>query len=64
MQCFDYSVIGTLVGTEDGQRLILAFFKDEFHIDINSDPSISTTQHGTTTDAVFMRGLQHLKSKV
>ena len=57
MQCLDYfksrlvigkrSVIGTLFATEDGQRLI-SFFKDEFDLDMNSDPSISTTQHRTT----------------
>ena len=68
MQYFDYfksrsvigpgpiksqSVIGTLVATKKGQRLV-AFFKDEFDLDMNSDKSISTTQYGTTIDAVFM----------
>ena len=48
------SVIGTLV----------ALFKDEFDLDMNSDPSISTTQHGATTDTIFMRGLEHLKSQL
>ena len=38
------SVVDTLVATEDGQRLI-AFFKDEFDLDMNSDPLfISATQ--------------------
>ena len=47
MQCLDYfksrSVIGTLVATENDQRLIV-FFKDEFDLllDMNSDPSIFT----------------------
>ena len=67
MQCLDYSncksrsVIGTLVATEDGKRLI-EFFKDEFDLDMNSDPSISTTQYGITIEAVFMREPKHLKS--
>ena len=57
MQCLDYSeswlvigtrpVIGTLVATENGQRLI-AFFKDEFDLYMHSDPFISTSQHRTT----------------
>ena len=61
MRCLDYfkfrsvdgtrSVIGTLVATEVGQRVI-AFVKNEFDLDMNSDPSISTTQHGTRIDAV------------
>ena len=33
------SVIGTLVATKDGQRHI-AFCKDEFDLDMNSDPAI------------------------
>ena len=58
-------VIGILFATEDGQTLI-AFFKDEFdlQLDMNSVPSISTTQHETTVDAVFQRGLKRLKSHV
>ena len=67
MQCLDYfksrSVIGTLVGTKDSQRLI-TFFKDKFDLDMNSDPSICTTQHGITIDVVFQRGLEHSKSEV
>ena len=51
MHCLDYSrsVIGTFVATEEGQKFI-AFFKYDFDLllDMNSDPSISTTQHGTT----------------
>ena len=31
---------------------------------MNSDPSISTTQHGTTIDVLFIQGLQHSKSEV
>ena len=52
MQCLDFSkswsvigtrsVIGTLVATEDGEWLV-AFFQDEFDLDMNTDPSISTT---------------------
>ena len=43
MKCLDCSklrsVIGTLVATEDGQRLI-AFFNDEFDLDMNfHDPA-------------------------
>ena len=57
MQCLDYfesrSVIGTLNATEDRQR---SFFKDEFELDMNSDLSISMTEHGTTIYAVFQRG--------
>ena len=57
MQCLDYSksrsVIGTLVETGD-----------EFDLGMNSDSSISTIQHGTTIDAVFMRRLEYLKSQV
>ena len=36
------SVIGKLLATEDDQRLI-AFFINEFDLDVNSEPSISTT---------------------
>ena len=57
------TVIAALVETEDGQRLI-AFFKDEFDLDMNSDPFISMTQHGITIDAVFMRKLEHSKLQI
>ena len=69
MQSLDYSksrsVTGTLIATEDGQRLI-AFFKDEFDLllGMNFALSISTIQHGTTIDAVFMRKLEYLNSQV
>ena len=68
MQCPDYSeprsVITILIVTEDPPRLI-AFFKNGFDLHTNyHDPSISTTQHGTTIDTVFMRGLYHLKSQI
>ena len=43
-------IIGTLVATENGQRLI-ALFKDELDMNYNSDPSISTIQHRTAIDA-------------
>ena len=33
-------------------------------VDMNSDPSISTIQQGTTIDAVFMQGFKHSKSQV
>ena len=46
-----------------GQRLIV-FLKDEFDLDKNSDHFISTTEHGTKIDTVFLRGLEHLKSEV
>ena len=61
MHYFYISIFTTLVATDDSQRLI-AFFKDEFDLDMNSDPSFSTTQHGTTINAVFMRGLENHKS--
>ena len=57
-------VIGTLVASEDGQRRLIAFFKDEFDLNTNSDLFISTSQHGTTTHAVFQQGLQNFKSQV
>ena len=48
--CLDYSksrsVIGTLIATEDGQRLV-ALFKVEFELDMNSDPCIFTTYRRT-----------------
>ena len=47
-------VIDTLVATKNDQRLI-TFFKDEFDLDMNTDPSISTTQHRTTINAVSER---------
>ena len=56
-------LIGTLVATKHDQRLI-SFFKGESDLDMSSDPSISMTQHETTKDGVFMRGLEHLKSQV
>ena len=46
------SVIDTLVAVKDGQSVI-EFFEKEFDLDMNSDPSISTTQHGTTIDVIF-----------
>ena len=62
MQCLYYSQsgIGTLVASKDGQRLI-AFFEDEFDFDMISDPSIPTTQHESTVNAVFIQGLENLK---
>ena len=59
------SVIGTRSIGRNGQRLIV-LFKDEFdlQLDMNSDPCISTNQHRTTIDVVFMRGIEHSKSQV
>ena len=67
MQCLDYfksrAVIGAFVATEDGQRLI-AFFKDEFDLDMTLIPPFPRPSSGTTIDAVFIRRLAHSKSQV
>ena len=63
MQYLDYFKSRSIIGPFTSQRLI-AFFKDEFDLGMNSDPSISMTQHGTKIDAVFQLGLEHLKSQV
>ena len=47
---------------EDSGPLI-NFLQEHLNLTINNDPTVSTTRHGTTIDAVFTRYLDNVNSK-
>ncbi|XP_044019405.1 uncharacterized protein LOC122859786 [Aphidius gifuensis] len=42
---------------------LVAFLRDEFHLEMNNDPSRTTTKSGTTNDIIFTRYLNNVQPK-
>lgn len=47
----------------ENSDVLINFLREDLNLSINNDPTVSTTRHGTTIDAVFIRYLDNVSTR-
>ena len=46
----------------ENAHVLINFLREDLNLSMNNDPTVSTTRHGTTIDAVFIRYLDNIST--